>query len=127
MKIIQRFKRQSVKEGRCPSWAVIRNCSSLEQCIWDRDCSGSQKCCKSTCETRSCYEPILRIGPNEGTFTFFYRNYKPQIWAILSGRLPFSYSSIFQITYNTCPLRTTKFKNTLFGKASERCRKMVAQ
>ena len=40
---------------------------------------------------------------------FFYRNYKPQIWEILSGRLPFPYSSIFQITYNTCPLSVPLF------------------
>ena len=64
-----RLRRQVVKEGRCPSWSIIRNCSSLEQCNWDGDCSGTQKCCKSTCETRSCYEPILAIGPGEGTFS----------------------------------------------------------
>ncbi|KAJ7381087.1 hypothetical protein OS493_004685 [Desmophyllum pertusum] len=65
VKTPRRFRRQVVKEGRCPSWTIIRNCSLLEQCDWDGDCSGSQKCCKSTCETRSCYESILAIGPGE--------------------------------------------------------------
>ena len=69
MRTGRRYRRQAVKEGRCPSWSVIRNCSSLEQCNWDSDCSGTQKCCRSTCETRSCYEPIFAIGPGEGTFS----------------------------------------------------------
>lgn len=74
MKTARRLRRQVVKEGRCPPWNVIKNCSSLEQCNWDGDCSGSQKCCKSTCETRSCYQPILAIGPGEGiNFNFLIR------------------------------------------------------
>ncbi|PFX15746.1 Equistatin [Stylophora pistillata] len=64
-KTAHRLRRQIIKEGRCPLWSTIRNCSSLEQCNWDEDCSGSQKCCKSTCETRSCRQPILPIGPGE--------------------------------------------------------------
>ena len=66
LRVADRFRRQVVKEGRCPSWTVIRNCSSLEQCNWDGDCSSTQKCCKSTCETPSCYEPLLAIRPDEG-------------------------------------------------------------
>lgn len=65
LRIADRFRRQVVKEGRCPSWTVIRNCLSLEQCNWDGDCSGTQKCCKSSCEARSCYEPLLPIRPDE--------------------------------------------------------------
>lgn len=63
----QRFRRQSSKAGRCPPWTVIGNCSSKEQCNWDGDCFGGQKCCVSTCETRSCHEPVQVIGPHEGT------------------------------------------------------------
>lgn len=65
--IFQRFRRQSSKAGRCPPWTMIRNCSSKEQCNWDGDCFGGQKCCVSTCETRSCHEPVAMIGPHEGT------------------------------------------------------------
>ena len=46
---------------------MIGNCSSKEQCNWDGDCFGGQKCCVSTCETRSCHEPVQVIGPHEGT------------------------------------------------------------
>ncbi|XP_068710293.1 uncharacterized protein [Montipora foliosa] len=60
-----RLRRQAIKEGRCPPWTVLRNCSATDQCRWDGDCFGNQKCCKSTCETRSCYEPNLVIGPQE--------------------------------------------------------------
>jgi len=61
----QRFRRQSSEAGRCPPWTVIGNCSSKEQCNWDGDCFGGQKCCVSTCETRSCHEPVQVIGPHE--------------------------------------------------------------
>lgn len=64
-KTAHRLRRQIIKGGQCPLWTTIRNCSTLEQCNWDVDCSGAQRCCKSTCETRSCHEPILPIRPNE--------------------------------------------------------------
>ena len=57
------------KEGICPAWSVLRNCSLSSTCKKDNECSDKQKCCEDACGHHACFEAVLPLTADEGERT----------------------------------------------------------